>query len=97
MCDLLKDNPVRHGIDIEPDDITTNAVRFHKRGPSAHEGIGNTKAVKRVAFVEGFSEGLVDEFREHKSSKQRARPACKPLMNSYRWAVVLLNLFLAKG
>ena len=62
MFDFLFDNPVGHGVDVEPGDFTAEPVRLYEGGAAAHEWICNFNPFQTVCLVKGFVMRFFEKF-----------------------------------
>ena len=97
MFDLLPNDPVSHGIDIEPGHITPDPVGLQEGNAAAHERIGHLGAGEAISLVEHLPKRPVRKLGEKKPSEQGPRPAGKPFMDGDNRSVVLLNLLFPQG
>ena len=97
MFDLLLDDPIGHGVDVEPGDITAEPVGLYEWSAAAHEWIGDLDPLQTVCLVKGLPQGLVEKFGKQQASEQRPGSSGKPFVDGDNRPVVLLNLLFTQG
>jgi hypothetical protein len=97
MFDLLLNDPIGHGVDVETGDIATKPVSLYEGSAAAHERIGDLDPFQTVCLIEGLWQGLVEKFGKQQAAEQRSGSSSKPLMDCDNWPVILLNLFFTQS
>jgi hypothetical protein len=64
VLDLLADDPIGHRVDVVAYGIASQAIRFDKRRPAAHERVRHTDAFQAVGAEKRLGQRFLAEFRE---------------------------------
>lgn len=97
VLDLFADDPGRHGIDVESQDITADAVGLDQRRAPAHERVGDDPAREIVGPEESIFQRPIAELGEDQAAEQGPRAPGEPLMDGDDRPVILLDLLLLEG
>ena len=97
VVELLADDPPRHRIDVETEDLAAQPVGLKDRSTAAHKRIGDADPVQPVRAIERLPQWGVGELRQQEPPEERARPPGEPFVDRDDWTIVLLNLLLPQG